>query len=70
MSTRITGRVKFFNEDKGFGFIARDHGGKDVFLHRSALPPGYSTLEDGTAVEFDLVDDKKGVKAAAVQVIG
>jgi CspA family cold shock protein len=65
----MTGKVKWFNADKGFGFIARDNGG-DVFVHFSAIQTeGFKTLEDGQAVTFDVVDGAKGPQAANVNKI-
>lgn len=67
MSQRITGRVKWFNEEKGFGFIARDDGGKDVFLHFSALnKSGFKTIADDTPVEFGVEMSDRGPKAVDV----
>ncbi len=65
--SRTQGKVKWFNEDKGFGFIERDDGGPDVFLHFSALSqPGFKTIAEDTAVEFDVESGPKGPKAANV----
>ena len=62
MST--TGTVKFFNATKGFGFITPDGGGKDVFVHVSAVEKaGMRTLADGQRVTFDVEPDPKGSKA-------
>ncbi|MFA6309556.1 MAG: cold-shock protein [Clostridia bacterium] len=61
------GRVKWFNAEKGFGFIERD-GGNDVFVHFSAINmDGFKTLEEGSEVEFEVVDGAKGPQAANVQ---
>jgi len=60
------GRVKWFNAEKGFGFIERD-GGNDVFVHFSAITmDGYKTLEEGSEVVFDVVEGAKGPQAANV----
>jgi CspA family cold shock protein len=60
------GRVKWFNAEKGFGFIERD-GGNDVFVHFSAINmDGFKTLEEGTEVEFEVVEGAKGPQAANV----
>lgn len=61
------GTVKFFNTDKGFGFITPDGGGKDVFVHANDL--GGATLQEGTKVEFDVVEGKKGPQASGVRVV-
>jgi CspA family cold shock protein len=63
-----TGKVRFFDEDKGFGFIAED-GGADVFLHANALPEGVTTLKKGARVEFGIVEGRKGAQALAVKVL-
>ncbi len=61
------GRVKWFNAEKGFGFIERD-GGNDVFVHFSAITmDGYKTLEEGSEVVFDVVEGAKGPQASNVQ---
>jgi CspA family cold shock protein len=63
---RITGKVKWFNNAKGYGFIERD-GGSDVFVHFSAVQgSGFRTLEEGQAVEFEIVDGPKGPQAGNV----
>ena len=62
------GRVKWFNETKGFGFLEQEGGGPDVFVHFSALQgEGFKTLTEGQAVEFDVVQDAKGAKAQNVK---
>jgi CspA family cold shock protein len=69
MSERETGVVKWFNNQKGYGFIARDAGG-DVFVHYSALTgEGYRTLNEGDRVEFSVQQGEKGPAAADVQKI-
>jgi CspA family cold shock protein len=63
---RITGKVKWFNNAKGYGFIERDSG-SDVFVHFSAIQGnGFRTLEEGQAVEFEIVDGPKGPQAGNV----
>ncbi|MFK8010576.1 MAG: cold-shock protein [Marinicellaceae bacterium] len=67
--SKTTGKVKWFDEKKGFGFIERD-GGSDVFVHFKAIvSDGFKTLSDGQAVEFDVEDGQKGPQAANVSVI-
>ncbi|TVQ28207.1 MAG: cold-shock protein [Wenzhouxiangella sp.] len=62
-----TGSVKWFNEAKGFGFISQDDGGKDVFVHFSAIQgSGFKTLAEGQKVAFDIQDGPKGPQAANV----
>ena len=62
------GTVKFFNVSKGFGFIAPDGGGKDVFVHSSALEAaGMRSLAEGQKVSFDIQPDARGAKAANIQ---
>lgn len=64
-----TGKVKWFNGEKGFGFIAQDGGGDDVFVHFSAISgSGYRNLNEGDEVEFDLERGPKGYQAANVEV--
>lgn len=66
---RVSGTVKFFNFDKGFGFIAPDSGEKDVFVHATALEQaGIRSLKEGDKVSFELEDDRKGRGKQAGQV--
>ena len=63
------GTVKWFNDAKGFGFIEQD-GGKDVFVHHTAIEAeGFKSLDEGARVEFDIVDGAKGPSAANVKKI-
>ena len=65
-----TGKVKWFNEKKGYGFITRDDGAKDIFVHFSAIQSnGYKTLSENQAVEFDEEQGDKGPKAVNVRVV-
>ncbi len=62
-----TGKVKWFNESKGYGFIEPDGGGRDVFVHYSAIQgEGYKTLSEGQVVEFEVVQGEKGPQASNV----
>ena len=62
--------MKWFNVDKGFGFIARDGGGKDVFVHISALAPsGLMALNEGERATFDVAEGRKGPEAARVRLV-
>lgn len=67
-TSRVRGTVKWFNAEKGFGFITPENGGKDAFVHHSAIQAeGYRTLAEGQAVEFTPVQGTKG--PAAEQVV-
>ncbi len=64
---RTTGTVKWFNDQKGFGFITRDDGGSDVFCHHTAIKAdGHRSLQEGAKVEFDVVQGAKGPAAENV----
>ena len=64
---RNTGTVKWFNDQKGYGFIARDEGGGDIFVHHTAIQmQGYRSLIEGQRVEFDIEEGPKGLAAANV----
>ena len=64
---RTTGTVKWFNDEKGFGFITRDDGEKDVFCHHSAIRgQGFKSLSEGQKVEFEVVAGQKGPAAEDV----
>ncbi|AOX65554.1 MULTISPECIES: cold-shock protein [unclassified Curtobacterium] len=66
-----TGTVKWFNNEKGFGFIAPDDGSADVFAHFSAIAGnGYKSLEENQKVEFDITEGRKGPQAENISVIG
>lgn len=63
----LTGRVKWFNDAKGYGFIEQPEGGEDVFVHFSAIAmEGFKTLTEGEEVEFELKQTDKGLQAANV----
>ena len=65
-----TGTVKWFNEKKGFGFIAPDDGSKDLFVHHTSITTeGFSTLQDGQKVEYEAAEGQKGPEAKQVQAL-
>ena len=64
------GTVKWFNAEKGFGFIAQDDGGADVFVHFSAIvADGYRSLDENQRVEFDVTQGQKGPQAENVRIV-
>ncbi len=65
-----TGTVKWFNDDKGFGFVTPDEGGKDLFVHHTAIQAqGFRTLSENQRVEFETQDGPKGPQAANITVV-
>lgn len=70
MSERIEGTVKWFNSEKGYGFIKQNGSDADVFVHHTAIKmDGYRKLDEGDVVEFEIVDGRKGPQANEVTVI-
>ena len=68
MSERIVGTVKWFNDQKGFGFITPEDGGKDVFVHHSAIEAsGFKSLQEGDRVSFEVEQGAKGPSAVRVK---
>jgi CspA family cold shock protein len=65
-----TGTVKWFNNDKGYGFITPEDGGKDLFVHHTGIAgEGYKSLTEGARVEFEAVEGQKGPQATNVRVV-
>lgn len=65
-----TGKIKWFNDAKGFGFVTPDDGSKDVFVHFSAIQgDGFKSLAEGDRIEFDVQQSEKGPKAANVRKV-
>ncbi|GLQ90777.1 cold-shock protein [Dyella flagellata] len=70
MSQQETGTVKWFNDAKGFGFISRDQGGDDLFVHfREIQSQGFKSLAEGQKVSFNVTQGQKGLQASQVRVI-
>ena len=68
--SKSTGIVKWFNADKGFGFITQDNGNDDVFVHfRSIVSEGFKTLNEGSSVAFEIEQGQKGLQAANVTLL-
>jgi cold shock protein len=65
-----TGVVKWFNRDRGYGFISPDGGGKDVFVHSTGLAEAGQLLDEGQRVEFDVTQGQKGPEATNVRPVG
>ncbi len=66
----MKGKIKWFNDAKGFGFVTPDDGSKDVFVHFSAIQSeGFKSLAEGDAIEFDVQESEKGPKAANVRKV-
>ncbi|UJR29452.1 hypothetical protein I4U23_010664 [Adineta vaga] len=66
----ITGRVKWFNDAKGFGFISQDNGGEDVFVHYTAIQMnGFRSLQEGQRVQFEIKKGPKGLQATNVRAL-
>ncbi|HEY60831.1 MAG TPA: cold-shock protein [Anaerolineae bacterium] len=70
MAERTTGTVKWFNPSKGYGFIGREDGGDDIFVHFSAInADGYRSLREGQIVEFTVEEGPKGLQASDVEIV-
>ena len=64
-----TGKVRYYDAEKGFGFLSKDEGGDDVYVRASALPDGVTTLKRGQKVEFGVIDGKRGEQALSVHLL-
>jgi CspA family cold shock protein len=70
MSERMRGVVKWFSNEKGYGFITPENGSSDIFVHYTAIQDkGYRTLAEGTQVEFEVVEGPKGKQASSVSKV-
>ena len=63
------GKVRYYDAEKGFGFLSKDEGGEDVYVRASALPAGVTTLKRGQKVEFGVIDGKRGEQALSVRLL-
>lgn len=63
------GKVRYYDAEKGFGFLSKDEGGEDVYVRASALPAGVTTLKRGQKVEFGVIEGRKGEQALSVRVL-
>ncbi len=63
------GKVKFYDADKGFGFILDEEGGQSVYVHASSLPEGVTSLRPGTRVDFDMVDGRRGPQVLTLRLL-
>ncbi|PFG17484.1 putative cold-shock DNA-binding protein [Propionicimonas paludicola] len=63
------GKVRYYDAEKGFGFLSKDEGGDDVYVRAAALPDGVTSLKRGQKVEFGVVDGKKGEQALSVRLL-
>ena len=63
------GKVRYYDAEKGFGFLSKDEGGEDVYVRASALPEGVTTLKRGQKVEFGVVDGKRGEQALSLRLL-
>ena len=64
-----TGKVRYYDAEKGFGFLSKDSGGDDVYVRSSALPAGVTSLKRGQKVEFGIIDFKRGEQALSVHLL-
>ena len=63
------GKVRYYDAEKGFGFLSKDDGGEDVYVRASALPAGVTTLKRGQKVEFGVIEGKKGEQALSIRLL-